>query len=66
MSIDLERLYKIMIFKRKKIKSTKAFKTLNNQDQTHHSKSYNLLKKSNIKLINLMVTQHSQFIKKII
>ena len=55
-----------MIFKRKKIKSTKAFKILNNQDQTHHSKSYNLLRIPNIKPINLMVTRHSQFLKKVI
>ena len=66
MFIDLEKLYTIMIFKMKKIKSMEVFKILNNQNQTHHSKSYNLLKKSNIKHINLMVTQHSQFIKKII
>jgi hypothetical protein len=66
MSIDLEKLYTIMIFKMKKIKNLEVFKILNNQDQTHHSKSYNLLRIPNIKLINLMVTRHSQFLKKVI
>ena len=66
MFIDLEKLYTIMIFKMKKIKSMEVFKILNNQNQTHHSKNYNQLIIPNIILINLMVSRHSQFLKKVI
>ena len=66
MFIDLERLCTILIFKKNKINNLEVYKTRNNQDQTHHLKNYNLPNILNIKLISLMVSRHSLFLKKVI
>ncbi len=63
--IDLERLCTIMIFKMNKINNLEVYKIRNNQGQTHHLKNYNKEKILNMKLTNLMVSQHSLFLKKV-
>ena len=64
MFIDLERLCTILIFKINN--NLEAYKTRNNQDQTHHLKNYNLLNILSIKVISLMGSRHSLFLKKVI
>ncbi len=64
--IDLERLCTIMIFKMNKINNLEVYKIRNNQGQTHHLENYNKENILNMKLTNLMVSQHSLFLKKVI